>query len=365
VTAPATYVIAEAGVNHDGSLERALALVDVAADAGADAVKFQTFRAESIAAAGARKARYQAETTGTAESQLEMLRRLELAPEHHDALSARCRERGIEFLSTAFDRESLDLLVGRLGIARVKVPSGEITNGPLLLAMARTGLPIILSTGMSTLDEIREALGVLAHGWTVEHDPLTSADFRALVRAPGAAELVRERVTILQCTTEYPAPFADVNLRAMDTLRDTFGAAVGLSDHSPGIAVPIAAVSRGATVVEKHFTLDRTLPGPDHRASLEPDELSAMIEGIRAVEQALGDGEKSPRPSELGNRDVARRSLVAARAIAAGAIITADDVTAKRPGTGRSPMDTWNVIGTRATRDLVPDEPIPDDEERV
>ncbi len=352
-------VIAEAGVNHDGSLEQALRLVDVAADAGADVVKFQTFRAERVAAASAAKARYQAETTGGGQGQLAMLRRLELTPAMHAALVARARERGIEFLSTAFDTESLDFLVRETGIVRVKVPSGEITNGPFLLHVARTGLPVIVSTGMATLDEVREALGVLAFGWTREGAPRSRADFAAALADERGARAVRERVTVLQCTTEYPAPFADVNLRAMDTLAAAFGTAVGLSDHTAGIAASLAAVARGATLVEKHFTLDRTLPGPDHRASLEPDELRALVAGVRAVGAALGSAEKRPAPSEEGNRAIARRALVAARPIRAGEPYTSENVTAKRPAHGLSPMEFWDVLGRAAPRDLAADEELP------
>ena len=355
-----TYVIAEAGVNHNGDVERAVCMVDAAADAGADAVKFQTFRADEVASATAEKARYQKATTGTDESQLEMLRRLELAPADHDTIAARCRERGIEFLSTAFDTLSLDMLVDGLGIGRIKIPSGEITNGPLILHAASKNLPVIVSTGMATLDEVTEALGVLAFGWTRDAVPSGRADFAESLASPHGRKRVQERVTILQCTTEYPTPFDDVNLRVMDTFRAEFGTAVGLSDHTQGIAVPIAAVALGAELIEKHFTLDRSLPGPDHAASLEPDELREMVAGIRAVERALGSGVKSPQTSEQPNRDVARRSLVAARPVAAGSHYAAADITAKRPGRGVSPMQLWALLGTAAPADLATGEEIPE-----
>jgi len=327
-----TLIIAEAGVNHNGDLDMALALVDAAAAAGADIVKFQTFRADRLVTQAAHKADYQVRATGGDESQLAMLRRLELTDAMHQAVIARCAERHIEFLSTGFDEESVDLLVG-LGIRRLKIPSGEITNLPYLRHVGRQGLPVLLSTGMTTLADIEAALEVLENAGTP-----------------------RERVTILQCTTEYPAPMADVNLRAMDTIRDAFGVSIGFSDHTQGITAAIAAVARGARVIEKHFTLDRTLPGPDHQASLEPAELGAMVVAIREVEAALGDGHKRPTESERRTRAVARRSIVAARAIRAGAVLTEADLAAKRPGGGLSPMRWHEVIGRTAPRDFVEDE---------
>ncbi len=355
-----TFVIAEAGVNHNGDVERALRMVDAAADAGADAVKFQTFRADEVASASAEKARYQQAATGTDESQLEMLRRLELAPADHHTIAARCQERCIEFLSTAFDTTSLDMLVDELGIGRIKIPSGEITNGPLILHAASKNRPVIVSTGMATLEEVSEALGVLAFGWTHERAPTSRADFSAALASSEGRACVRERVTVLQCTTEYPTPYGDVNLRVMDTFRAEFETAVGLSDHTQGIAIPIAAAACGAELIEKHFTLDRSLPGPDHAASLEPDELRAMVIGIRAVEQALGSGEKMPQSSEASNRAVARRSLVAARAIPAGTRYAAADLTGKRPGRGISPMRLWEILGRTAPADLGIDEEVPE-----
>lgn len=351
-------IIAEAGVNHNGSIDMALSLIDAAADAGADIVKFQTFRAEAVVSRFAPKAEYQINTTGDDESQLEMVRRLELAPGDHRRLMRHCEARNIGFLSTPFDAASARFLVRELGLGQLKIPSGEITNAPLLLAMAVLACPVILSTGMSTLGEIEEALGVLAFGYlNPTMRPSRKAFRQTYVSDEGQAAL-REKATLLHCTTEYPAPYAEVNLAAMDTLQRAFGLPVGFSDHTEGIAVPIAAAARGAVIVEKHFTLDRTLPGPDHRASLEPAELAAMVAGIRQVEAALGDGRKRPSASELKNAPIARRSLVAARDIKAGETFSDDNLASKRPGSGVSPMDYWEWQGRRASRDFGEDEPI-------
>lgn len=329
-----TLIIAEAGVNHNGDMALARRLIDVAAVAGADMVKFQTFNADRLVTASAKKADYQIRSTGAAESQHEMLRRLELSREMHEELIAHCKLRGISFLSTGFDIESIDLLVD-FGQNQFKIPSGEITNLPYLRHVGRLGKPVILSTGMSTMDEIAAALGILEQAGTPH-----------------------ERITLLHCTTEYPTPMNEVNLRAMLTMRDAFGVAVGYSDHTAGIEVSIAAVALGASVIEKHFTLDRTLPGPDHLASLEPDELKAMVASIRNIEQVLGDGVKRPSASEARNMAVARKSLVAARAIHAGEVFSASNLAVKRPGTGISPMRWDEVLGRTAPRDFVPDEMI-------
>jgi N-acetylneuraminate synthase len=350
------YIIAEAGVNHNGSLELAKQLVEVAARSGADAVKFQTFKAERLVSRLAPKARYQTETTGAAETQFEMIRKLELDEEAHRVLIKHCALCGIEFLSTPFDLESLELLTG-LGISRIKIPSGDISNAPLLLEIARTGKPVILSTGMSTLGEIEDALGVLAFGYLGLSGP-GMASFRAAYRSAAGQDALRGMVTLLHCTTEYPAPFAEVNLRCLGTLKVAFGLPVGYSDHTEGIAVPIAAVARGACVIEKHFTLDRSLPGPDHRASLEPGELAQLVSAIRCVEQALGSGRKGPTPSELGNLAVARKSLVAAAAIGEGETFSAGNLAVKRPGSGLSPMLYWEALGARAGRGFAADEEI-------
>jgi N-acetylneuraminate synthase len=352
------YVIAEAGVNHNGSLKRALQLVDVAANAGADAVKFQTFRAEDLASAAAPKAGYQKKTTGSAGSQLEMLEKLELDLAAHRALIRRCRRRGIDFLSSAFDEQSLRLLIGTFRLPMLKIPSGEITNGPLLLQAARSGRRIILSTGMSTLAEIEAALGVLAFGLSRSRLVPSRANFaRAYGSAAGRRQL-RKKVVVLHCVTDYPTPFKDVHLRAMHALRKAFGLPVGFSDHSLGIAVPIAAAALGACVIEKHVTLDRGLPGPDHRASLEPAELTALVNGVRQVELSLGKEAKVPGAAELRNVKPARKSLVAARDIARGEIYSVRNMVAKRPAGGRSPLEFWDLAGRRAPRAFRKNEPI-------
>lgn len=344
-------IIAEAGVNHNGDAERALAMVDAAADAGADIVKFQTFRATELVTATAPKAEYQRLHDGDG-SQLSMLQRLELSEAAHVRLVERCRQRGIGFLSTPFDLPSLRFLVDGLGVDTLKIPSGEITNGPLLLAAARTGRRIILSTGMSNLDEVATALGALAFGCLDPEGVPGPAAFATVLAMPEARPLLAERVTLLHCTTEYPAPVEETNLRAMATLRDAFGLPVGLSDHTAGIAVAIAAAALGASVIEKHFTLDRQLPGPDHRASLEPGELAAMVAGVRAATLALGDGVKVAVPSERKNMAVARKSLTAIRPIAAGEPFTMDNLGVRRPGNGISPMLYWSYLGRLADRDL-------------
>lgn len=351
-------VIAEAGVNHNGSRDIALRMVDVAAEAGADVVKFQTFSASRLVSVRATKAPYQKAATGEGESLHGMLARLELGRSDHEALIARCNDRGIAFLSTPFDRESVDLLVG-LGLDRLKVPSGELTNGPLLLHMARTSLPLIVSTGMANLVEVEQALGVLAFGYTAPRgtEPGLQAFAAALASEAGRRALAA-RVTLLHCTTQYPAPVDDVNLRAMDTMAAAFGLPVGYSDHTLGIAVALAAVARGAAVVEKHFTLDRTMPGPDHKASLEPGELAEMVRGLRAVARALGSPTKAPAGSEIDNMPAARKSLVALRAIARGERFSPDNLGAMRPGDGTSPMAYWSLLGLAARRAYAAGEPI-------
>jgi N-acetylneuraminate synthase len=351
------FLIAEAGVNHNGDIEKALALIDIAADAGADAVKFQTFVPEEVISRSAPKAEYQMRTTGETESQLAMVRKLRLSDDEHHRLVARCAQRGIRFLSTPFDLPSLAFLVNDIGVDALKIPSGDLTNAPLLLAAAHSNRPLIVSTGMATLDDVREALGVFAHGFLGRGVPSRQAFDAAFASAEGKAVL-KQKVSLLHCTTEYPAPYADVNLRAMDTLAETFGLAVGLSDHTPGIAVAIAAVARGAVIIEKHFTLDRNLPGPDHAASLTPDEVRALVREVRHVEQAMGSPVKAPAPSEIKNMAIARKSLVARRNIRAGEVFAVDMVTAKRPGNGVSPMRMWEVLGTKARRDYAADEQI-------
>jgi len=347
------FVIAEAGVNHNGSLDLAFRLIDAAKEAGADAVKFQTFTTAGVVVKSAAKAEYQKKATGDGESQFEMIKKLELDGDQHRKLVLRCKEQGILFLSTPFDLPSLALLL-ELGVPRLKLPSGEITNPRLLKKAASSGLPIILSTGMSTLGEVEAALAGLASGY-LEAAGQTLAPAEALLSSEGQSA-VAAKVTLLHCTTEYPAPYADVNLRAMTTLHQAFGLPVGYSDHTPGIAVCIGAVALGASVVEKHFTMDRNLPGPDHAASLEPVELREMIKGVRAVELALGHARKLPAPSERKNRDVARRSIVAALPIKKGETLTAAHLTAKRPGTGISAMRIDEWVGKVANRDYAADE---------
>lgn len=327
-----TLIIAEAGVNHNGDLTLAKNLIGVAAEAGADLVKFQTFSADRLVTHAAAKANYQAKTTGSEESQHDMLRRLELTINMHKELQAHCVACGIGFFSTGFDIESIDLLVG-LGQDRFKIPSGEITNLPYLRHIGRMNRPVILSTGMAEMDEIRAAIDALEQAGTP-----------------------KARITVLHCTTEYPAPMAEVNLRAMLSIQNAFGVDVGYSDHTTGIEVAIAAVAMGASVIEKHFTLDRNLAGPDHAASLEPNELTAMVAAIRNIEIALGDGLKRLTPSEARNRPIARKSLVASRPIKGGEVFSSENITAKRPGTGISPMRWDEVLGHKALRDFRQDE---------
>lgn len=352
----ATYIIAEAGVNHNGSLEAAYQLVEAAAAAGADAVKFQTFKAENIVSRVAPKARYQLDTTDITESQLDMVRALELSEANHKRLRERCGALEIDFLSSPFDLPSLRLL-SDLGVPRLKVASGEITNGPLLLAVARQRKPVILSTGMCLLGDIEMALAILAYGLRSGTDEPPNVD--ALQEAYSSSEgrdALKEYVSLLHCTTEYPAPLAEVELRSIETLRSAFDLSVGYSDHTSGITIPIAAVALGAEIIEKHLTLDRNLPGPDHRASLEPYDFAAMVKAIREVDQALGSGRKAPTRSELGNARVARKSLVAARPIRQGTALTKEDVAVKRPGTGISPLRFWEILGRTADRDYETDE---------
>ena len=352
-----TLVIAEAGVNHNGSSELALRLVDVAADAGADVVKFQTFKAEQLATLSAAKAQYQITNVHEAGSQLQMLRRLELAPVDHHALLERCHTRGIRFMSSAFDAESL-AFIDTLDVPAIKIASGDITCGPLLLQASQLRRPLIVSTGMTTLPEIEHALGVIAFGLTCDDEPRSRADFEAAYASTAGREALKRNVTLLHCVTQYPAPFEAVNLRAMDTMADAFGLPVGYSDHTAGIEVSIAAVARGAVVIEKHFTLDRALPGPDHAASLEPEELKQLVSSIRNVELALGSTIKAPANAEASNRLIVRRSVVAARAIRRGELLSEEMLACKRPGNGVSPMELWSLLGRPAERDYKPDEPI-------
>jgi N,N'-diacetyllegionaminate synthase len=327
-------IIAEAGVNHNGDIEIAKRLVDAAAAAGADFVKFQTFSAERLVTRYAAKADYQKQNDGETNNQFEMLKRLELSEAMHHELTTHCASRGIAFLSTGFDIKSIDFL-NALGIPMFKIPSGEITNLPYLRHIGGLGKSVVMSTGMATLEEIGAALEVLVKAGTP-----------------------RERVTVLHCTTDYPAAMKDVNLRAMHAISTAFGVAVGYSDHTEGIEVAIGATALGATVIEKHFTVDRSLPGPDHMASLEPNELKAMVTAIRNIEVALGDGVKRPTASESRNATVVRKSLVAARPIRSGESFTLENLVVKRPALGMSPMQLDRILGTPATRDYGIDEVI-------
>lgn len=326
-----TLIIAEAGVNHNGSLEIARQLVDKAVEAGVDIIKFQTFKSEKLVSKSARQAEYQKKNIGTKsdDSQLSMLKKLELSEQDHVELMAYCKQKGIKFFSTAFDMDSIDYLHS-LNMGLWKIPSGEITNYPYIKKIAQYGDPVILSTGMCEMDDISAAVSVLLkYG------------------------VKREQITILHCNTEYPTPFEDVNLKAMDALRKEFGVEVGYSDHTKGIEVPIAAVALGASVIEKHFTLDRNMEGPDHKASLEPDELKAMVSAIRNIEKAVGgDGTKHVSESERKNITIARKSIIAARDIKKGELLTEENLTVKRPGTGISPMRWEEVIGTKAIRNF-------------
>jgi N-acetylneuraminate synthase len=345
------YIIAEAGVNHNGRLDLALALVDAAADAGADAVKFQTFKAEKLASSSAPKAGYQKANTETTETQVEMLKKLELPREWHVELHAHAKSRGIQFLSTAFDTGSLDFLT-TMDLPLYKIPSGELTNGPLLWRFARTGKPLILSTGMATLAEVEGALAIVAHGLIHPEEPSSVEEIWKNWSKPESRQALAGRISLLHCTSQYPTPPEEVNLRAMDTLATSFGLPVGYSDHTEGWLIPVAAVARGARIIEKHFTLDRTLPGPDHKASLEPTELKQMIANIRALELAMGSGNKVPQPGEWDTRRAARQQVIAARDISAGAIIAREDLATARCGHGIEANQLWDLIGTRARRDL-------------
>jgi N,N'-diacetyllegionaminate synthase len=334
VQAGGTLIIAEAGVNHNGSIDTALKMVDVAADAGADAVKFQTFSAEKLVTRNAAMADYQTKNTGGSGTQFEMLGRLELNAGAHKKLMLRCGQKGIKFLSTPFDLASIDLL-NELGLDTFKIPSGEITNLPYLRKIGGLGKKVILSSGMSDMGEIEDALEILTLAGTPRDD-----------------------ITVLHCTTEYPAPLEDVNLRAMLAIGDAFKVKVGYSDHTTGIVVSVAAVALGASVIEKHFTLDRNMEGPDHKASLEPDELKALVAAIRNVEKALGDGVKRPSRSEAKNVATARKSIVAARDIKAGERFSEGNITVKRPAGGINPMLWDGVLGQKAKRDFKRDDPV-------
>lgn len=349
-----TYIIAEAGVNHNGNLDTAKELIAVAAKAGADAVKFQTFRAEDLVTASAPKAQYQKTNTQSDDSQFAMLKSLELAFEDYKILQDYANQLSIDFLSTPFDTKSLDFLCDVLNLPTIKISSGDLTNAPFLLDVARKANKIILSTGMATLQDIENALSVLAFGFlNPDLEPKNKDQFIEAYAHTKAEASLKEKVTILHCTTEYPAPPDEINLHAMQTMKKAFGLPVGYSDHSIGMHIPIAAVALGAEVIEKHFTLDRNLKGPDHKASMEPHELKAMVSAIREVELALGNGCKIPTPSEWKNRQIARKSLVAKEAMKVGEPLK---IACKRPGSGISPFEYWALRDNLANKNYAADE---------
>ncbi|WP_144788480.1 N-acetylneuraminate synthase [Lysinibacillus fusiformis] len=345
-----TFIIAEAGVNHNGSLEMAKELVKVAKEAGADAVKFQTYKVGNLVTKHAKQADYQIDNLGKATSQYDMLKKLELAYEEFMELKIFCQIEQIEFLSTPFDFESVDFLVDELGITTIKIPSGELTNVPFLHYIATKKRPIILSTGMATFEEIHEALAFIAYGLAHPKESVVVESVIPFYETKEAKRLLKEYVTLLHCTTQYPAPPDSINLNAMEEMKKTFQLPIGLSDHSEGIHIPFAAVGMGAKIIEKHFTLDKTLEGPDHIASLTPNELKLMIKGIREVEQALGNGLKCPTEAELKIRLAARKSLVTKLPIKAGEVFTIKHLTIKRPGNGVAPSKYWSYIGRTALK---------------
>lgn len=339
-------IIAEAGVNHNGSRDLAFKLIDAAYAAGVDIVKFQTFKAKNLVTKSAQQAQYQIDNTGVSESQFDMLSRLELNYDTHKELVEYCDKLGIEFLSTAFDTESLVFLVDDLQLKTLKIPSGELTNAPFVLQHAKTGADLIVSTGMASLAEVEDALGVIAFGLTTENTSMPSSQaFAEAYNSEVGQAALRSKVTLLHCTTEYPAPVNEINLKAMQTLEAAFKLTTGYSDHSAGITIPIAATALGAQLIEKHFTLDKEMEGPDHKASLDPDELTAMVKAIRDVEQAIGNGIKGPQPSEIKNKPIVRKSLVADEKIKAGEVFTESNLVIMRPGSGISPYQYWSLLG--------------------
>lgn len=346
-----TFVIAEAGVNHNGSLDLALQMIDLAAKAGADAVKFQTFKAEKLVAAYTDMAAYQERQLGKKLTQLELLKALELSPEAHYKMQAHCKRRNIEFMSTAFDSESLTLLADDLKLGRFKISSGDMNNAPFVLQHAKLGKDMIISTGMSTLDEIEQMLGVVAFGLTSRPQAEASeAIFRDAYASETGRDALREKVTLLHCSTEYPVPLANINLAAMQLLAETFDVAVGYSDHSTSLRVGGLAVAAAATVIEKHFTTDRSLPGPDHAASLTPEELTSMIDNIRFAEKVLGAKEKVPSEAEDNNAKVARKVICASQDIKKGEVFSEQNLALLRSGEGVSPIRYWEYLSTKAAR---------------
>lgn len=353
-----TYIIAEAGVNHNGCLQTAMQMIDAAAEADVDAIKFQAFKSDKLVARHAPKAVYQQENTKENSGQYEMLQKLELKPSDFLQLKSYCAEKGIEFLATPFDEDSLQFLVESCKLETIKISSGDLTNSPFLLQVAKTGLPVILSTGMAAVGEIEKALVVLAYGYSLglADEEFSWEDAYNAYFSELGQQLLPQRVKLLHCTTEYPAPAAEVNLSAMQTMKSTFGLPGGYSDHTEGLTVSIGAVALGACIIEKHFTLDKEMEGPDHKASLDPEELKQLTQEIRKMEAALGNGIKIPGPQEQKNRLAARKSLIAARSIRAGEVFSKENLTVKRPGNGVSPERYWDYLGKRALRDYAEDE---------
>ena len=353
-----TYIIAEAGVNHNGCVQTAMQMIDAAVAAGVDAIKFQAFKSEKLVTRHAPKAAYQQKNTKEKSGQYEMLQKLELKPGDFLQLKNYCVEKEIEFLATPFDEDSLQFLVDSCGLESIKISSGDLTNSPFLLQAAKTGLSVILSTGMATVGEIEKALAVLAYGYSLDvvDEKLFWEDAYNAYFSERGQQLLRQRVTLLHCTTEYPAPVEEVNLSAMHAMKSTFGLPVGYSDHTEGLTVSIGAVALGACMIEKHFTLDKQMAGPDHKASLEPAELKLLAQEIRNMEAALGNGIKTPGLHERNNRLAARKSLVAAQKIRVGEIFTHENLAVKRPGVGISPEQYWDLLGERSARDYNEDE---------
>ena len=352
-----TYIIAEAGVNHNGNLEAAKELVKEAKKAGADAVKFQTFKAVNLVTKDAKKADYQYKNTSKKDTQFEMLNKLELSYDEQLELFYLCEEIGIDFLSTAFDSESLDFLTNKIGLKTLKISSGDLTNAPLLYEFGKSQKSLILSTGMSNIQEIQEALSILAFGLLKKVGP-SEANFKEVFKSSEAQEILKEKVSLLHCTTEYPAPLDEINLQAISVLKDKFDLNIGYSDHSDGILVSILAASHGAKLIEKHFTLDKNLEGPDHKSSLTPDELEEMVISIRNIEKIMGDKIKEPTKSELKNIPIARKSIIAVKDIKEGQRFTDDNIAVKRPGTGISPIKFWDILDTKSKKAYKADEMI-------
>lgn len=356
-----TYVIAEIGVNHDGSLPKALEMVSAVAASGADAVKIQTFKAETLVSERAPKAAYQLATTPTSESQFEMLKRLELSRDEHWAIMEAAVEHGLDFLSTPYDPQSLSFLVNEMNVNQIKIASSDITNLPLLLAAGRSGKKVILSTGMSTIEEIGQGLATIGFGGTRKEGSPTLSQIASWDDV-SLQQYLPNHVVLMQCTSQYPAPVDEANLQAISTLRDLFGVPVGYSDHTIGTLAAVMSVAYGASMYERHFTLDRMAPGPDHAASLEPVEFTALVAAIREAEKARGSGVKEPSPGEVGNRYPMRKGLIAARNIAAGEVITASDITCRRPAMGDPPSRFWSWVGKVADRNFTVGDPLSSDD---